>query len=258
MNDLKVSVVTIVQDQLGKLQWTYRSLLGQGMPGIEWVVVYPDEGGEVAAWVEGLSHEGMVRVPTTVSNRYVMMQLGAEAAQGAYVLFMEAGNRFYSSSTLREAMPQLEGGFDICVGSTEYLTRYGIKVVRLLPFEVVKRELPFRLESAFIRRERLLAHPLDGRYCWAGDYAFLYGLPTVAIGSLRHPVAVVNRQSWWDHPHGVALEREYRLIQGRMDSRWGRWQWWGFLAKRAFSRVLRLLLPDYFFPDRADNKDLYR
>lgn len=258
MNEVMISVVTVAQAQLGRLQWTFRSLLGQEIQRIEWIVVYPKGCGEVAQWVERLAYEGLVRVPTEEGDRYPMMRLGAEAAQGRYVLFMEAGNRFYSSSTLRDAMTHLDKGFDICVGSTEYHTRYGLKVVQLLPFERVKRELPFRIESAFIRRELLLGHPFDPRYKWAGDYAFLYGLPDVVICKLRHPVSVVNRQSWWDHPNGVALEREYRTIQGRMRTIGDRLSWGWFRCVRAVGLALRAVLPDYLFPDREDNRDLYR
>ena len=175
------------------------------------------------------------------------------------MLFLEAGNRFYSSTSLIEAITKFVSlRPDILVGSTEYLTRYGIKVVQVLPFEVVSRELPFRLESAFIRRELLLQHPFDIRYRRAGDYAFLYALPPVTIKQLRHPVTVVNRQSWWSNPHSVELEREYRMIQGRMRSTRDRLGWLGYLGGRAVTNFLRMILPDCLFPNRENNRDLYR
>ena len=259
MTTYKISIVTVCLGQLSKAQWSLRSILGQERSDIQWVVVTPEKGAELAEWLDKKPYGDMKVTTVSGRNRYEAMRKGVEHADGEYVLFLEAGNRFYSSTSLKEAIEKPDNlRPDILVGSTEYLTRYGIKVVHVLPFDVVSRELPFRLESAFIRRELLLQHPFDTRYRWAGDYAFLHGLPPVTIKQLRYPVVVVNRQHWWSNPHSVELEREYRLIQGRMQSTRDRLGWLGYLGGRMVSNFLRMILPDCLFANRENNRDLYR
>lgn len=259
MKSYQISIVTVCQEQLGKLQWSLRSLLGQEVPSIEWVVVYPETCTEVAAWLATAPYGDLKGVSVPSWNRYEAMSRGVAAASGAYVLFLEAGNRFYSSTTVQAALSRLTAHCpDILVGSTEYITRYGVKVVQLLPFEVIRRELPFRLESAFIRRSLLTQYPFDTQYHWAADYAFLRTLPPLSIRELRYPVTVVDRKGWWNHPDSIGIEREYRCIQGRMHTIWDKLNWCRYLMRRGVGNFLRMILPDCLFPNREDNRDLYR
>lgn len=253
-----VSVVTICNGQLGKLQWTYRSLKAQETSGWEWIVVNVGEHPEISEWLHAVHEVPVCHLPIPEAGKYGAMQAGVEAAHGEWVLFMEAGNRFFMSSTFRRAMAELADELDFVAGATVYETRYGQKVWQVRPYEVIDHERPLSLDSALIRRRLLLRYPLSDRYRWAGDYAFLYRIVRPSVKALRCPMTVVDRLSWWNHPDYLSLEREYREIQGRMDG-WGdKMAWIGFEISEALRRTLRVFIPDIFLPDRANNKYLYR
>ena len=102
-----VSVVTICNGQLGKLQWTYRSLKAQETSGWEWIVVNVGEHPEISEWLHAVHEVPVCHLPIPEAGKYGAMQAGVEAAHGEWVLFMEAGNRFFMSSTFRRAMAEL-------------------------------------------------------------------------------------------------------------------------------------------------------
>ena len=107
MTTYKISIVTVCLGQLSKAQWSLRSILGQERSDIQWVVVTPEKGAELAEWLDKKPYGDMKVTTVSGRNRYEAMRKGVELADGEYVLFLEAGNRFYSSTSLKEAIEKL-------------------------------------------------------------------------------------------------------------------------------------------------------
>src|SRR5579862_3140474 len=120
----KLSVITIVYNNVRDIERTMLSVLGQTYPGIEYIVV------------DGLSTDGTLdiikkysdRINTFVSEKdegiYDAMNKGLALATGDYVLFMNSADEFYSTETVSDVFASAENT-DIYYGETEMINERG-------------------------------------------------------------------------------------------------------------------------------------
>lgn len=114
----KVSVITIVYNNVKDIERTMLSVLNQTYPNIEYIII------------DGASTDGTVEIIEQYKDRlsrfisaqdhgiYDAMNKGLALATGEYVLFMNSGDEIYAPETIAEVFAAAPSG-DIYYGETE-------------------------------------------------------------------------------------------------------------------------------------------
>jgi glycosyltransferase involved in cell wall biosynthesis len=120
----KLTVITIVYNDVKHIERTMLSVLGQTYPNIEYVIV------------DGLSTDGTLdiikkyqdKISKLISEKdkgiYDAMNKGLAAATGDYVLFMNSGDEFYANDTVAKVFAAADDA-DIYYGETEMINEKG-------------------------------------------------------------------------------------------------------------------------------------
>lgn len=180
-----ITVVTVSLNAAADLPLTIESVLGQTYPQIEYLVV------------DGLSHDATYDVLARYVGRidrivpyedggiYAAMNFAARAASGEYVLFLNAGDRFYGADEVESMVERLRGDPDIFFGDHVYVegrveqhmpaADFGWLRGRLLHGRIDRDwHLRFPCHQATFTRSALLRElGYDTRYAICADHEFL-------------------------------------------------------------------------------------
>jgi len=120
----KLSVVTIVYNNVNDIERTMLSVLNQTYTNIEYIIV------------DGLSNDGTLdiinkyqsRISKVISEKdkgiYDAMNKGIALATGDYIIFMNSGDEFYAADTVEKVFAT-EPDADIYYGETEMINSAG-------------------------------------------------------------------------------------------------------------------------------------
>ncbi len=107
---------------------------------------------------------------------YDGMNEGAQAAEGEFVNFMNAGDSFFSRTVLQDIFEDRDyAGTDLIYGDAAEEEFGELHYFRKCP-ELIESRMPFSHQSVFVRRSLLLENPFDLKYRIAADYDFLLKL----------------------------------------------------------------------------------
>lgn len=138
---IRISIVTIALNAADALPLTLESIIAQDYPDLEIVVV------------DGMSWDGTTDALRRYSksvNRVVVredagiyhaMNDSLELLTGEYVLFMNAGDNFYTSDAVSRMVDALEGSPDIFYGNHVYVNQRMEYFKRAAPFELIASRL---------------------------------------------------------------------------------------------------------------------
>lgn len=173
MFNRRLSVITIVYNNVRDIERTIRSVVNQTYANIEYVIV------------DGLSNDGTLqviekykdRVTKIVSEKdegiYDAMNKGLALATGDYVIFMNSGDEFYNNETVAAVFASAEDA-DIYYGETEMIADDGTslgqrrhKAPAKFTWRGFKYGMSISHQAIYIRRS--LAEPYDRRYQLSSD-----------------------------------------------------------------------------------------
>ena len=156
-----MSIVTVVFNAKDSLEETITSVLNQSYQHVEYIII---DGGSRDGSVELIRrHHDRLAYWISEQDRgiYDAMNKGVAAASGEWLLFMNAGDRFYSSNTLDILCQYLSADVDVIYGDVE---------IRYDDFHIVKRAgnikniwrgMPFCHQSSAVKRGRLVGLPFN-------------------------------------------------------------------------------------------------
>jgi glycosyltransferase involved in cell wall biosynthesis len=169
----RLSVITIVYNNVRDIERTIRSVVNQTYPNIEHVII------------DGLSNDGTLqviekykdRVAKLVSEKdegiYDAMNKGLALATGDYVIFMNSGDEFYDSETVASVFASAYDA-DIYYGETEMIADDGSslgqrrhKAPATFTWRDFKYGMSISHQAIYIRRS--MAEPYDRRYQLSSD-----------------------------------------------------------------------------------------
>ena len=169
----KLSVITIVYNNVRDIERTVLSVLNQTYPNIEYLVI------------DGASNDGTMdilrqyesRISTLVSEKdggiYEAMNKGLALAKGDYVLFMNSGDEIYAPDTV-ERIFATEADADIYYGETEMydedwnsLGQRRHKAPEAFTWRDFKYGMTISHQAIYIRKS--LAEPYDLTYKLSSD-----------------------------------------------------------------------------------------
>ena len=169
----KLSVITVVYNNVQDIEHTMFSILNQTYPDIEYIIV------------DGLSTDGTLEVIKRYQNRitklisekdegiYDAMNKGLAAATGDYVLFMNSGDEFYATETVAGVFSTANEA-DIYYGETEMIDDKGKSLGRRrhkapenFTWWSFKYGMSVSHQAIYIRRA--LTEPFDPKYHLSAD-----------------------------------------------------------------------------------------
>lgn len=170
---MKISVITVVLNDLEGLKRTSQSVLAQKGDCYEYIVL--DGGSSDGCWeyIESLEFCG-IKKSERDTGIYNAMNHAVQLASGEYCLFMNAGDTFYSEDVLQKAS-DIIGQADFYVGHTKEI---GKKVLlgwapNALSLDYLMRTSIYH-QSSFIRRSLLLEYPYNEQHRVVSDWEFIF------------------------------------------------------------------------------------
>lgn len=169
----RLSVITIVYNNVRDIERTIRSVINQTYTNIEYIIV------------DGLSNDGTLQVIDKYKSQitkfisekdegiYDAMNKGLALATGDYVIFMNSGDEFYDNETVAAVFAAAEDA-DIYYGETEMIADEGSslgqrrhKAPAKFTWRGFKYGMSISHQAIYIRRS--LAEPYDRRYQLSSD-----------------------------------------------------------------------------------------
>jgi len=173
MFEPKLSVITIVYNNVRDIERTMLSVLEQTYTNIEYIIV------------DGLSNDGTLEVINKYQDRigkfiserdkgiYDAMNKGLAIATGDYVIFMNSGDEFYAPDTVATVFASADDA-DIYYGETEMIDDNGQSLGQRrhqAPAAFTWRSFRYGMsishQAIYIRRS--LTEPYDNRYQLSAD-----------------------------------------------------------------------------------------
>ena len=170
---MKISIITVVLNDLEGLRRTAESVLSQEGADYEYVVL--DGGSTDGSWeyIDSLEFRGIKRKAAD-KGIYNAMNNAVVLASGDYCLFLNAGDTFCDKNVLAKA-EAIVGACDFYVGHTYEIGKRTIKGMAPDPLTLdYLMQTSIYHQSTFIRRELLLKHPYNEQHKVVSDWEFFF------------------------------------------------------------------------------------
>ena len=169
-NSPKISVVTVVRNAVDALRSTVESVVAQTYDNIEYVII---DGASTDGTVDYVKKLGP-RVDKFVSEPdkgiYDAMNKGIDASTGDFLIFMNAGDVFYSTETVSKIFEGNEySEFGVVYGDVAKMAFDGVAVVKKAGEPRYSHRMFFCHQSAFYRREELVKEKFDISHRMSAD-----------------------------------------------------------------------------------------
>jgi hypothetical protein len=234
----RISVVTVVRNDVRHIGQTLESVLGQTYPRVEHIVVDGGSADGTAAVIERYRGRLAAFVSEPDRGLYDAMNKGlALCRPDAWVHFLNSGDLFNGADALARTF-----GDAACAGHAHRPALVLAPVVKrgaedvLLPVRLGRRlGMPACHQGMFCRQPLLARHGFDLRYGLAADFDLYLkvarGLAPGDVAAVAAPVAVVSAGGLSDRG-ALQVTREYCAIMWRHRR-------WGALAVYAARRAAR-------------------
>jgi len=215
-NNFKISVVTVVFNDVARLEKTILSVLDQSYANLEYIVI---DGGSTDGSIEIIkSYENRISywVSENDDGIYDAMNKGISKSTGSFINFMNAGDSFYSRDTINNSFHSVSQDdlavIDVMYGN-HFVDSVGSKrEVKPKGIHKIKMGSQFCHQSAFIATEYHKKNRYNIRNSIAADFEFFYNAYTlgrrfeyidetisiIAPGGVSDLNRVASIVSWWN------------------------------------------------------------
>jgi putative colanic acid biosynthesis glycosyltransferase len=172
----KISIITVVRNDLSGLKKTEVSILNQTYSKYEWVVIDGNSNDGTKEYVNNLNHDFIYSQSEKDKGIYDAMNKGIKYSTGDYLIFLNAGDEFYDNETLELVNYQLNisdadvlfGGADIYFNKDHFIYRPPLNINECISFS-----LPGHHQATYYSKHILnkIQYPSD--YKHSGDYALI-------------------------------------------------------------------------------------
>ncbi|NGM63238.1 glycosyltransferase [Sphingobacterium sp. SGG-5] len=219
MNNLKISIITVVYNNVRDIAYTIESVLCQTYTNIEYIIV------------DGASTDGTLDVITSYHDRidivisekdkgiYDAMNKGLAAAHGDYVLFLNSGDELFDENTIQNVVEEGKGA-DIIYGDTKLVNEQrhiiGDRRHRApVNFDWQSFRYGMNICHQAIYVKRSIAEPYDLQYQLSGDIDWVIraakkakSTKNVNIYVVKYLVGGLSKKR-----HHQSLKERYRIFK---------------------------------------------
>ncbi len=169
-----VSVVTVCRNVVDEIDATIASVVSQTHPAIEYIIV---DGASTDGTVEAIRRAG-AKIDRWISEPdagiYDAMNKGIRLANGEWIIFMNAGDRFYSNDAIKDLLGAPTSDADLLYGNHEIRYPGGsARIQRALPPDRLWKGMICSHQALLSRTALLRRSPFDTSERIAADFAFL-------------------------------------------------------------------------------------
>ena len=212
----KLTVITIVYNNVRDIERTMRSVLGQTYANIEYIII------------DGLSNDGTLeiinkyrdRISKLVSEKdkgiYDAMNKGLAIATGDYVIFMNSGDEFYDADTVTAVFASANDA-DIYYGETEMIDDDGQslgqrrhKAPAQFTWRGFKYGMSISHQAIYIKRS--LTEPYDSKYQLSADIDWI-----IRAAKKAKTIVNVNRYVAKYLVGGMSKKKHRQSLEERFD-----------------------------------------
>lgn len=130
----KVTVVTVVFNDVAHIESTMLSVIGQTYKNIEYIVIDGKSNDGTTDLIKRYSDKVTKWISEPDKGIYDAMNKGLALATGDYVIFMNSGDKFIDNTVLEHVFRSVTGYPDVIYGHTIGIHKNGRLRQRLLPF----------------------------------------------------------------------------------------------------------------------------
>lgn len=174
-----ISVVTVVYNAVNDIEITIQSVVSQTYKNIEYIVI---DGGSVDGTKDVIEkHKDNISFFKSESDNgiYEAMNKGIVKATGDWIIFMNAGDTFYSNNTIQECYKEklFNVNNDIIYGDRILFDPvYGKKNVQVAEIKKLNFGMHLFHQSCFIKLSLHKKYLYDETFRISGDFDFFYML----------------------------------------------------------------------------------
>lgn len=251
-----ITVVTVVYNAVDEIEQTISSVLGQTYSDLEYIVV------------DGASKDGTTDIIKKYSDRlsnwisepdkgiYDAMNKAIEMASGDWILFMNAGDYFYSDTAISEVFTSSADytGYDVVYGDAQFRLKTFSYIIEALE-SAPDRFMPFSHQAAFTRTAVAKKNKFDTNYRIAADTEFFLKL-TRAGGVFKHISVIVCS---YDAHKGMSVHNEVRRSKELVDMQIKHGAkpsayYKKFIRDARIKQFIRQMLPEFIWVRMRENK----
>jgi glycosyltransferase involved in cell wall biosynthesis len=122
---IKISVITVVYNAGDFFEWTLKSIRDQKYNDLEYIVIDGGSKDNTPDLIEKYNHIITKWISEPDEGLYFAMNKGLHIATGDYIMFLNAGDVFYSTDVLQQIFSASQTGADIYYGETMIMDQQG-------------------------------------------------------------------------------------------------------------------------------------
>lgn len=231
MSNPVLSIITVCYNAHDELKKTLENVLSQTWENFEYRIV---DGGSkdetlrlLTDYAARFEQKGISFQYTSEPDRgiYDAMNKGSRLVRGSYLLFLNAGDVLVGNDLLEKVFSDTQTA-DILYGDALCSYQGRQRLYPALPLEHLTYEMAFCHQSAFIKRDLMLAHPYDITYKVCADHELaLYAyINKKTFLYLPYPICVYEIAGYSDknllraHKEQQRMQRELGVF--RYSTRW--------------------------------------
>ena len=173
MSQPKISIVTVTRNDYEALKMTTSSIREQTYNNIEHVVVDGDSTDSTKDWLQSLPYKNLVWQSEPDEGIYDAMNKGVRLCTGHWVIFMNAGDNFYTPTIVADIFENPENRADLIYGDTIFVSGESQEHIAAKDVGYLWQAMVFNHNSLFTRRSVLLEHPFIDEYNIVADSEFV-------------------------------------------------------------------------------------
>jgi len=173
VRDPKISIITVVYNNVRDIEYTIRSVVGQTYPSIEYIII---DGASTDGTLDVIEHY-KEHITMLISEKdkgiYDAMNKGLAAATGDYVLFLNSGDELFDKDTIQYVVDKGKDA-DIIYGETKLVDEQRRiigdrrhKVPKTFNWKSFRYGMNICHQAIYIRRS--IVEPYDLQYQLSAD-----------------------------------------------------------------------------------------
>ena len=210
----KVSIITVVYNDVHNISRTVESIIGQSYSNLEYIVIDGDSVDGTKDVVKTYLSSIDVYISEDDNGIYDAMNKGVSLSSGDWILFMSSGDVFYNGDVVSNifctsiplASSLIYGDTIFRYDEKDVLTTYNSKKYKK---NSLYKYMPSCHQSIFCRREYLQRLQFDTRYHIAADFDFFYRLHKINSNYFYVPIII----SIYDASQGLSSRNKLRCYK---------------------------------------------
>jgi len=171
-----ITVITVVYNGAKYLEETILSVINQTYPNVEYIII---DGGSTDDTPDIIKkYEDYIDYWVSEKDKgiYDAMNKGIDLANGEWINFMNAGDKFSNYSTIINTYLNINMNFDVIYSDVEIDFGKFTVVKKPLTLERMDLGMTFHHQSCFVKTHLMKQYKFDTTYKLVADYNFLYTL----------------------------------------------------------------------------------